>query len=84
MVVAEALGTSNTSRVKDLFPNDGNEVAAPCPVLAFLTQRALGRSRDTLLSCFPVEPTGLLVRVGVLQRHGGSTGQPGERATAEH
>ena len=26
MVVAEALGTSNTSRVKDLFPNEGNEL----------------------------------------------------------
>ncbi|KAI0823157.1 hypothetical protein BC628DRAFT_1325396 [Trametes gibbosa] len=40
LVMAEAIGTTNTSRVKDLFPNDGNEFT---PAYAVYENDALAR-----------------------------------------
>ena len=40
MVIAEALGTTNTSRVKDLFPNNGNDQT---PAFAIYENDALAR-----------------------------------------
>ena len=53
MVVAEALGTSNTSRVKDLFPNDGNELT---PAYSIYENGNLARM---VLINFMTDPSGV-------------------------
>ncbi|CDO73856.1 Glycoside Hydrolase Family 79 protein [Trametes cinnabarina] len=52
IVVTEALGTSNTSRVKDLFPNDGNSLT---PAYAIYENDQLARM---VLINFMDDPTG--------------------------
>ncbi|KAI9058982.1 glycoside hydrolase family 79 protein [Trametes sanguinea] len=52
IVVTEALGTSNTSRVKDLFPNNGNELT---PAYAIYENDQLARM---VLINFMDDPTG--------------------------
>ena len=50
--MAEALGTSNTSRVKDLFPNDGNELT---PAFSIYENDVLARM---VLINFMTDPSG--------------------------
>ena len=69
MVVAEALGTSNASRVKDLFPNNGSDLT---PAYSIYENGNLARM---VLINFMTDPSGARDYVATLNVGGDQFGE---------